>query len=268
MARLYYLKFPSSEWVLVKVPSIVDDDIWSQAQVCLEKNRQRSVRNTRRQYLLRGMVFCPCKRRWTVVYKSHLQRAYYRCPTNEAEHWRKRCDYNFSIRQEVLENLVWDKVASLLLDRDALKSEVQRQREEAMKDSGRKVKRLSAIEATVQGIDRKLGILLDELLNGSFTRAVINQRRSTLEEQRDDLLGEVTRIQNELQTAMITPEEEKELLEFADQVGARLLINPTYEQKRRILEIIDLRVEILSRDKVKLSGCITPDVLIVNISSS
>ena len=137
-----------------------------------------------------------------------------------------------------------------------------------MKESGRKVKRLNAIEATIQGIDRKLGILLDELLNGSFTRAVINQRRGDLESQRNDLLGEAARIQDELQTAMMTPDEEEELLAFADQVSARLLHNPSFEQKRRILEIIDLRVDVFNRDKVKISGCITPDGLIVNISSA
>jgi hypothetical protein len=39
---------------------------------------------------------------------------------------------------------------------------------------------------------------------------------------------------------------------------------PTFEQKRRVLELIDLRIEVLNRETVKLSGSIT-DVLFVNL---
>lgn len=248
----------------MKVPAIVDEDLWRQAQICLAQNRQRAMRNTKKQYLLRSLVFCPCGRRWTAVYKTHLERAYYRCPTNEAEHWRKRCAYNFSIRQEVLEKAVWDSVKDQLLDRNTLKEEIQRQRDEAAIENERKVKRHKAIEAAIAEVDRKLGMLLDELLTGGFAKAVINQRKNELMTQRDDLEKEAQRVQDELKSAIITVDEENELLEFAEQLQIRLH-NPSFEQKRRVLELLDLRVDVICRDKVKLSGVIG-DGLIVNLS--
>ncbi len=257
---------PEDEWIHVRVPTIIDEELWVQAQVCLARNRQRSKRNTKRQYLLRGMVFCPCGRRWTAIYKTHLKRAYYRCPSNEAEHWRKRCENNFSIRQEILEQAVWETVTDLLLHQDALKEEIARQREEASKETERKLKRVQAIDGVIAEIDRKLGVLLDELLTGSFSKAVINQRKSELMAQREDLVGESQRLQTEIKAGTITVEEEVELLEFAEEIRARLEA-PTIEQKRRILELIDLRIEVLSREKIKLSGAIT-DVLFVNLSSA
>ena len=100
------------------------------------------------------MVFCPCGRRWTVVYKTHLKRAYYRCPSNEAEHWRKRCEYNFSIRQENLEHAVWETVTNLLLDEEALREEIYRQREDASKETEHKLSRLQTIDDVIAEIDR------------------------------------------------------------------------------------------------------------------
>jgi site-specific DNA recombinase len=255
---------PKSEWILVKVPAMIDEDFWQRAQLCLAQNRQRAMRNTKKQYLLRSLVFCPCGRRWTAIYKSHLKRAYYRCPTNEAEHWRKRCEYNFSIRQEVLEQAVWDTVKDQLLDRSTLKEEIQRQRNESSTENERKIKRADAIEAAIAEVDKKLGMLLDAYLNGGFAKAVIDQRKNELMIQRDDLEKEAQRIQDELKSAIITEDEESELLAFAEEIRGRLE-NPTFEQKRRVLELLDLRIDVICRDQVKLSGIIG-DGLIVNLS--
>jgi site-specific DNA recombinase len=259
-------KVPESEWIHVKIPAIIDKELWEQAQVCLAKNRQLSKRNTKKQYLLRGMVFCPCGRRWTVVYKTHLKRAYYRCPSNEAEHWRKRCSYNFSIRQEILEQAVWKTVTDLLLDQNALKEEIGRQRQEASSEAERKQKRIQETDNIIIEIDRKQGVLLDELLSGSFSKAIINKRKSELMAKRDDLVNEATRLQNEIKSGTITVDEEVELIEFAKDIKARLE-SPTFEQKRRVLELINLRIDVLTRETVKLSGSIM-DVLFVNLLSA
>jgi len=165
-----------------------------------------------------------------------------------------------------LEQAIWDTVKDQLLDRNTLKEEIQRQREEASVENDRKLIRVEAIDAAISEVDRKLGMLLDAYLNGGFAKTVINQRKNELMAQRDDLEKEALRIQDELKSAIITTDEEKELLEFADELKIRL-DNPTFEQKRRVLELLDLRIDVICREKVKLSGVIG-DGLIVNLSRS
>ena len=59
---------PRDEWIAVSVPSIVDTDVWQQAQRCLDQNKQRASRNnTKHDYLLRGMIVCECKCHWTAT---------------------------------------------------------------------------------------------------------------------------------------------------------------------------------------------------------
>ena len=257
-------KVPESEWIAVPVAAIVDEDLWDRAQVCLAKNKQNAKRNNKRKYLLRSLVFCPCGRRWTCIYKTHLKRAYYRCPSNEAEHWRKRCPNNFSIRQEVLERAIWDTVRAFFLDPQNLLDEIERRKSEAALEAEHGEHRLLEIDTEITEIDRKLGILLDQLLNGGFVKSVVEQRKSSLMNQRAELEGEAQRIQAQMGSGTITPEQEIELVEFANQVGDQLE-NMPFDQKRRLLELMELRIDVISRDQVTISGVIS-DGLIVNLS--
>ncbi|MCA9241311.1 MAG: recombinase family protein, partial [Planctomycetales bacterium] len=255
--RVKIVHVPESEWVKVDVPAIVDEDTWRQAQDALKRNKQNAKRNTRRNYLLRSMVFCPCGRRWTVVYKSHLKRAYYRCPTNEAEHWRHRCDNRFSIRQERLEQAVWDKVVSFLLQPDLLREEVEHHRAQTEEETQRVTRRLDAIKQASADIDRKLDMLLDEALTGGFSRAIIDNKRIQLADQRLELQKEAERLQESIQAMTFTQEQEVAIAQFADEIKEPLK-DLTFENKRRVLELIKLRVDVISRDQVKLSGVISP----------
>jgi hypothetical protein len=63
----------------------------------------------------------------------------------------------------------------------------------------------------------------------------------------------------------MTPEREDELMAFLRKVAATLE-NPTYDTKRRVLEMLEVRVDVISREKVKVSGVISPDGLIVDIT--
>ncbi len=114
-------KIPKEEWIAVDVPAIVDDDTWQRAQEFLVNNKQKAKRNLRRQYLLRGLVFCRCGRRWTGRYKNHLKRAYYRCPVTKKERWMGSCDMPGGIRQDKLEDAIWHKVSDALLNPDNLR---------------------------------------------------------------------------------------------------------------------------------------------------
>ncbi|MBN1584070.1 MAG: recombinase family protein, partial [Anaerolineae bacterium] len=258
---------PKSDWIAVEVPAIVDEATWEDAQKCLAKNKSMAKRNTRRNYLLRGMVFCPCGRRWVGRYKNHLKRAYYRCPSTEKEHWRKKCENRFGIRQEVLENGVWEKLVLFFLEPENLRNEIERKRAEAEKEIARKAKRLDAIAQVIADIDRKLSILLDEILTGEFSQAVINQKKKALVAERNSLLVETQSTKRELEAMAVTPEAEQELLSFAKQM-AKAVICVKFQDKRRICELLQLRVDVIHREKVKLTGMLPAEGLIVDLSSA
>jgi len=49
---------PPDEWIIVPVPAIVSKETWALALQALERNRTKSTRNTRYDYLLVRLIIC------------------------------------------------------------------------------------------------------------------------------------------------------------------------------------------------------------------
>lgn len=241
-----------SEWIPVSVPAIVDEQIWEAAQACLARNKQESLRNTKREYLLRGMIFCQCGRRWTGRYKNHLNRAYYRCPTTEAEHWRNRCSMPGGILQTKIETAVWESVKSFLLDPKNLRAELSRRKADAEIENHYKLSRLQATEAAIAEVDRKMNMLLDQILTEGFARTVVDQRKNQLLTDRKALESEAEKTRGVLEEVIILPEQEEKIITFAEAVSRGLDV-ATFEKKRRLFELINLRVDVVSQKQVTVN---------------
>jgi hypothetical protein len=96
---------------------------------------------------------------------------------------------------------------------------------------------------------------------------VIDQKKQQILKTHKDLEAEATRIVEELKETTITADQEEELMRFAEQMRGTLA-DLTFENKRRILELVRLRVDVISRTQVKLSGIISSEGLFVDLSSA
>ena len=80
---------PPEEWIGVAVPALVADDLFTQAQERLARNRDRSPRNTRGDYLVRRLVSCGrcglAHRIW-----NNVRSAFYACPGTPGDSTRGR----------------------------------------------------------------------------------------------------------------------------------------------------------------------------------
>ena len=240
---------PREEWLTVPVPALVDAATWERAQEQLARNKQTARRNAKREYLLRGLVFCPCGRRWTGRYKNHLNRAYYRCPTTEGEPWRTDCPARFGIEQTRLEQGVLSAIKAFLLDPSTRAAGVAAERER------------------LADIDRKLGALLDDALTGGFPAEIVDRRKR-------DLLAERERNLREREHALAR----LGATEAPDLEAAIAALAPTVErafavaepaQLRRLLELLRVEVRVIDRDTVRLTGVVGgEDGAVVSLSRS
>ncbi len=258
-------RVPREEWVMVPVPVLIDPERWEQAQSQLKKNKRVSSRNTKHKYLLRSLVFCPCGRRWTGRYKNKAGIGYYRCPTIEARPWAVVCPNRYSIRQDQLESTVWQVICDFLLETGNLQEQIEQQKRDSKTEAKRKVGRLRAIERTIADTDRKLGMLLDQVLSGDFPKAIIETHKHQLVTQREELVEEQERLEAELETVTITEDQERAILAFSEQV--RLALGDvSFEEKRRVLELLNIRVDVIDHQTVKISGIITDGSIVRTLS--
>ncbi len=244
---------PKDEWIAVDVPAIIDAEIWEHAQGMLAKNKQEATRNTRRHYLLRGLVFCRCGRRWTGRYKNHLKRAYYRCPVTEKERWMCSCDMPGGIRQEKFEDAIWNTVSGALLNPENLRVELAQRRTEVTAKMEDKQAEVAVVQNELAEVERKLGILLDEMLTLDSPESVVQTRKDGLLARRKQLLSEIDRNRRESQKPLPSLVDEEGLIQFAERIQASLE-DVDFETKRRVLELLQVRVDVVSPKEVKLSA--------------
>ena len=244
---------PKEEWIAVDVPTIIDTETWERAQEMLTKNKQEAPRNTRRHYLLRGLVFCRCGRRWTGRYKNHLKRAYYRCPVTEKERWMCSCDMPGGIRQDKFEDAIWNTVSGALLNPENLRVELAQRRSEVTAKMEDKQAEIDVVQNELAEVERKLGILLDEMLTLDFPESVVQTRKDGLLARRKQLLAEIERNRREFQSPLPSLAEEEGLVQFAEWIQASLE-DVDFETKRRVLELLQVRVDVASPKEVKLSA--------------
>ncbi|WP_108669568.1 recombinase family protein [Peribacillus acanthi] len=105
---------PEEEWVVMKIPSIIDEDQFQYAQQLLKEGRRRSTKNGIHDYLLSGLVRCGrCGSTMTGRRTlSHGKNFYiYECRKNYAGAKTKGCGKQMS--ENKLNKIVWEHVVSI-----------------------------------------------------------------------------------------------------------------------------------------------------------
>ncbi len=121
---------PQEQWLQIPVPALVSEDLFELAQERLQSNKRHSPRRTIEPTLLQGMLVC-----------NNCGYAYYRTSTRTSKRklYYYRClgsdNYRFSngpvcknrpIRQDYLDELVWQQIVGLLSDPELVRSEIRR----------------------------------------------------------------------------------------------------------------------------------------------
>jgi site-specific DNA recombinase len=250
---------PETAWIKVAVPAIIDAATWARAQPCLTANKIQARRNAKREYLLQSRIFCVCGRRLVGRFKSHIQRGYYACPANMTERWRTHCPARFSVRQDRVEAAVWHYVMAVLLNPNELRAEIERQRQDALTDTERHAQRLHGLERQLTTINEKLDRLLDKVLDG-FPPDRIEARKQALLADRADVEGYLVRARAEAARMSIDPQTVENVWRLASgiQQGEATL---TPAERRRMLELLQVRVEVVDATHARVSGWITGSIV-------
>ena len=107
-----------------EVPAIVSRETWEEAQRLMKQNWANAPRNAKRDYLLRGLIFCGlCGRRYTGYTTNSGQGAYYKCNDRE-------CNQHHGspiVRAELLETMVWEEIKGFVHNPGPILAELEEQ---------------------------------------------------------------------------------------------------------------------------------------------
>jgi len=251
---------PKDQWLEIPnaTPPIIAEELFEAAQEQLKRNRELSPRNSKREYLLSGYVFCSqCKRRYQGYVKKwkgngkRYEQRYYRCGGSQSIVTPITCN-NWGWHAPTLEEKVWQEIETKLSKPDTVLKALEIQANEA-KQKEPLQSRLEQVEAQLENrqkqkerIWRAFELTGDE---GTFKQDIERLAReiASLENEKLELGHKI----QSYQQYEINAERIKE----ACHLFSTNLKGLTYEGKRFALDALQIKVW-LDNEKVTVEGAI------------
>ncbi len=239
------------EWIPIPIPAIISRDVFELVQRRFEKNRAFAMRNTKREYLLSGLLVCSkCGRSYTGW--TSRGTAYYRCRSKRGDISPVPCP-SCCVRGDRIEPIVWDTISRLLAQPQLIIDHVK-------KDGHKPLKYLEPnLDRVRQALARK-NTEADRMLEAYKIAAIdlptLKKKMDDIRSEEAQLNKERLRLEVELRQAQAQELNEEKLYEFCQSLPA-VLTSLDFESKRQILmEVVDKIV--VDSSEITVYGIIPP----------
>ena len=245
-----FRRVPEEEWIpIANIPVIISTEQYKQVKAKMSHNKQAARRNnTSYDYLLRALVSCGvCLLSCTGRY-AKPNYAYYVCRgKNTAVHTHRaqRCQSRL-IPAEQLDKLVWQDICEVLNHPEIVLEAFQRGQSGAWLPQELQARRENLHKGQT-ALQKQLDRLTEAYLNGVIPLPEYQRRRSEVEHHQQGLLEQEQQLSQQV-------DRQKELAGVKESVEAfsqRIrtgLENATFEQKRKLVELLIDRVVVKDGD--------------------
>ncbi|MCP4143618.1 MAG: recombinase family protein [Chloroflexi bacterium] len=247
------------EWIEIPVPCIVSAETFALAAERLKRNKRQSARNTKVFTLLQG--FLVCKECGYSLYKSISgKNKYYRCLGSDNNRFPDgRVCNSHPIRQDYLDELIWENIIGFLDNPLLIGEELERRRQEVLNSKPTQMRRETLKNETARATEAMKKLLdayqeglveLDELRS---RMAVLKKRTSKLNSELQSLEAKVIEQRYFMELSLKIEDFSKSLRASAKSLGVL--------ERRKILKLVvkDVLVgeeEITIRHSIPLAGAI------------
>ncbi|MDQ3846435.1 MAG: recombinase family protein, partial [Bacteroidota bacterium] len=231
---------PREEWIEVPVPAIIAQPTFDIVQQRLKSNQLRSRRNTKVETLLQGMLVCSeCG---YSLYRTYTETSakrriyYYRCFGSDAYRFEgvRKCNCK-PLRQDYLDNLVWQQLVQLLEDPALIQREVEKRVEETKKASP-VLKQKEVIVKQRHKVSQSMDKLLDAYQEGLITIAQLRKRMPELQKRIKTAEKELEHLKNH-ELALDQRLQLLDVKSFTSQLGANV-DQLDIKEKKKIVRLL------------------------------
>ena len=242
---------PAAEWISIPVPAIVEESLFDVVAQQLEENQKRSRTGQRgARYLLQGITVCKCcgyayyGKQVSLCGGKGKRRdyGYYRCVGTDAYRFGgHRVCTNKQVRQDLLDQAVWNDVRSLLADPARVERELHRRLDGEGDDPQRQADQ--KLNAQIDKVRRGIARLIDAYGEGLVDKSEFEPRITSAKQQ-------LSQLQEQLRSRIDQQARARELklvidnlATFSREVSAGLE-QADWQARRAIIRTLVKRVEI------------------------
>ena len=206
---------PRTEWIEVPVPALVNEEMFALAQEQLEKNKRHSPRRTVEPTLLQGMLVC--EQCGYALYRSSTRTSkhilhYYRCLGSDGyRRLRGPVCTNRPVRQDYLDQFVWNEIIRLLEDPALVQAEIDR-RQEVARNADPLRRREEELHREQARLEKSTERLVTAYQEGLVTLPQLRQRMP-------DLRKQARAIESELQSLEMAAVDQAHYLQLAENLS-------------------------------------------------
>jgi site-specific DNA recombinase len=200
------------ETISIPVPPIVDEELWRKAQETLKRNRRFAKRNSKHEYLLRGLIKCNfCGHSYVGQARSDENQHYYRC-LRRMGYWKKIYEEcpgkGKTIRRDWIEGIVWNEIKNWILNPAILEEVISAKLKGYEKDKGNSFKTYGKLRDSVEKKKEEKTRILELYRRGTITMEDVEKQLEAIESEEKVLL----QMGEELKSKMIENLPHEELL--------------------------------------------------------
>ena len=245
--------------IAIKVPALIELNLWQAAQDRKRHNNAMSRRNGKRDYLLRGLIFCGCGRR--MVGTSNGNKCYptyvYKCSVRHLPGLEDRVCQEpvHDVIGRKVEAWVWEEILNVMTDPVKFERALREAQQAEFNALGPQRARLGVVVDLLKQCVSEAAEVAAALKHargvvGAQLQAEIEQ----INQRYDDLTAEHDKLHAAVNARTLNDEDIAAALQFRDDTIAGLQ-NPSFDDMRRMLEM--LQVKIIVKDGwVTLRCCI------------
>jgi len=240
-------------------PQIIDEALFNATQKQLKINYKKARRNTKREYLLHGHLYCrQCGRAyWSHICSQHRKygnyqyRRYMCSGTLNTVAPANRC-HNKGWMADKIETMVWQEIGRILTHPELIVAEIDKQRQAANHTNHIETE-LKQVQRQIKALNKEQEQLLQWALKGFpeetviVTNKSINEKRKSLVAQEEELQ---IKLRNCQEAALNLPK-----LESVIELIQEKLTTLDFATKRMALDMLDIKVWI-DNYNVEITGSI------------
>jgi site-specific DNA recombinase len=234
---------PKDEWILVNVPPLITVEMFEAVQRKLEKNAALSRRNTKRQYLLSGLLYCSrCGGRMgrhathgVTYYRCYRQGNPDRFPVG-SDNKPQPCSCP-EIKTEIIEAEVWDTICQLIKDPDLLTRELHHLSAGYSQTKEILEQELQICQARLKTIPQEIKRLVEGYRKGLYADFMMREDMELIEKEQGELETRKVELERQLSRRLQTKKHEASIRKMIEKLNTGLS-NLDFKGKQQLLRLL------------------------------
>ena len=219
---------PREEWMTVAVSPIILDSLFQAAQRKLDRNSELARRNTKREYLLSGLLNCSfCKGR--MIGHNIRGVSFYRCARRHnpdripfgPDGNPKPCECP-DVRSDVVESKVWKTVCQLVKEPDFLIQELRNRCSESSETRESILKELELCQNRLKAIPQEQKRLVEGYRKGMYPDFMMKEEMERVAKEKAELEAREAELRRQLEKSVITGQQEDQIKNLVRRVSSSL----------------------------------------------